>query len=242
MSAIKLLVFDAVRTLGVTTGVRMHEFVQRLSPLPAADVDEACRTFAHRTPMPDGEAMESFCEEACVDPADLPPHWFTGTVPDLPQDHPHWSGFAGYDYAPSAVADMIEMTGGAPAVVLSNIPSTTGPMQLAALHRQFPMLDAVYASYDLGKRKPDRRLWERIAADYGVETHQLMHFGDLWKCDVLGATRAGAHAVFLAGTRPEPNPPEDRARLNPRARVFVADTLHEARACVREMTRGGPTA
>lgn len=239
MSTIKLLVFDAVRTLGVTVGVRMHEFVQRLSPLPADDVAEACRTFTHRTPMPCADAMESFCEAVCVGPAELPPHWFTGDIPDLPEDHPHWSGFAAYDYAPAAVADMIQTTG-ARAVVLSNIPSTTGPAQMLALKRQFPMIEVVYTSYGMAMRKPDRRLWKRIAADFGVATHEMMHFGDLWKCDVQGATRAGTHAVFLTGTRPEPNLPGDRNRLNPDAALFVAETLHDARICVREMTSGGP--
>ncbi|HEY3482959.1 MAG TPA: hypothetical protein VGL02_29105, partial [Streptomyces sp.] len=159
---IELLVFDAGRTLGEFSGCRTHRYVAERSPLALSVIAEECRRFLHTNPLPDREVLEGFCHAVHVDVDVLPPHWVTGEVPQAP--HEHASGFEPYPGAADAVNRMIEITG-APAVVLSNLPATTGPSQMAALRERFPMIQATYTSYGLRRRKPDVRLWQDIGDD-----------------------------------------------------------------------------
>jgi HAD superfamily hydrolase (TIGR01509 family) len=49
----------------------------------------------------------------------------------------------------------------------------------------------------LGFEKPDRRIFDHVARGLGVETSDLVHVGDAWEADVLGALAVGARALWI---------------------------------------------
>ncbi len=50
----------------------------------------------------------------------------------------------------------------------------------------------------IGIDKPDRRIFEHAASRLGVPLSELLHVGDAWEADVLGARAAGAEAVWFS--------------------------------------------
>jgi HAD superfamily hydrolase (TIGR01549 family) len=57
--------------------------------------------------------------------------------------------------------------------------------------------DAVHLSCDTGLMKPDRRAFETIARELGIEPPGLVMVGDNWKDDVAGARAAGLSAILI---------------------------------------------
>lgn len=219
---IKLLVFDAGHTLGRFSGPGT-ELLTQLSPFPWSVLKEASRRFFHTNPVPTRELVENFCEAVHIDPARFPASWDGGA-------------FTPFPYAADAVTELVEATGAA-AVVLSNIPCTTGPARMRSLTSHFPMIDRVYTSYELGARKPDRRLWWSIAANHGVEPGEILHIGDEWISDVWGSVHAGCRAVFLAGTRSDNAAPPDEEWPS-RDRVAIGQDLTDVLGAALGMDGG----
>lgn len=54
----------------------------------------------------------------------------------------------------------------------------------------------------LGFEKPDRRIFEHAAKALGVAPEALVHVGDAWEADVVGALAVGAQAVYFAPEAP----------------------------------------
>jgi putative hydrolase of the HAD superfamily len=52
----------------------------------------------------------------------------------------------------------------------------------------------------LGIDKPDPRIFQHAAGLLGVSLDELVHVGDAWEADVLGARAAGAEAVWFSPT------------------------------------------
>jgi HAD superfamily hydrolase (TIGR01509 family) len=52
----------------------------------------------------------------------------------------------------------------------------------------------------LGIDKPDPRIFQHAAGLLGVPLNELVHVGDAWEADVLGARAAGAEAVWFSPT------------------------------------------
>jgi len=50
----------------------------------------------------------------------------------------------------------------------------------------------------LGFEKPGARIFEYTADELGVSVSETLHVGDAWEADVIGATAAGARAVWFA--------------------------------------------
>jgi putative hydrolase of the HAD superfamily len=58
---------------------------------------------------------------------------------------------------------------------------------------------AVADSGALGVTKPDPRIFEWTAAQLGVAPAEIVHVGDSWPADVLGARGAGFSAIWFRG-------------------------------------------
>jgi putative hydrolase of the HAD superfamily len=56
---------------------------------------------------------------------------------------------------------------------------------------------AVADSGLLGFEKPDRRIFDHAAAQLGVASASLVHVGDVWDADVVGALKVGARAIWF---------------------------------------------
>lgn len=72
--------------------------------------------------------------------------------------------------------------------------------RLAELLTEIGMADRFVAIADsgrLGIDKPDRRIFEWAAARLGVAPAALVHVGDSWAADVVGARAAGARAIWF---------------------------------------------
>jgi HAD superfamily hydrolase (TIGR01509 family) len=52
----------------------------------------------------------------------------------------------------------------------------------------------------LGIDKPDPRIFQHTAGLLGVSLSELLHVGDAWEADVMGARAAGAEAVWFSPT------------------------------------------
>jgi FMN phosphatase YigB (HAD superfamily) len=119
----------------------------------------------------------------------------------------------------------------APVVTLSNVScldSDRRPLQ-ALLDSD---LKAHHPSCELGYSKPDSRAFESIAALHSISLPMLIHIGDHWECDTLGALSAGAQAVWISGGRDVPH----HDPHNYLGRLSVVDDLSEAAERMRTLT------
>ncbi len=60
-----------------------------------------------------------------------------------------------------------------------------------------PHMEFVVASAAVGVEKPDRRIFDLALARAGVPAHRVVHVGDDYEADVLGAQGAGIDAIHL---------------------------------------------
>ncbi len=74
----------------------------------------------------------------------------------------------------------------------------------------------------LGIEKPDARIFDWTAERLGTDSSQLVHVGDAWEADVVGALGAGARAIWFA-------PNERRSLPNG---VIAAENATEVRAAL----------
>ena len=81
--------------------------------------------------------------------------------------------------------------------------------------------DVVIDSGKFDFEKPDRRMFELCASALGGAVEELIHIGDAWEADVVGALEAGARAIWFANGEPRVLPPRVRACGN------AAEVRHE---------------
>jgi putative hydrolase of the HAD superfamily len=60
-----------------------------------------------------------------------------------------------------------------------------------------PLLAATFVSQRIGAIKPQRRIFDVAASDLGVPPSEILHVGDDWAADVVGARAAGWRAAYL---------------------------------------------
>jgi HAD superfamily hydrolase (TIGR01509 family) len=80
-------------------------------------------------------------------------------------------------------------------VVVSNSDGSVERGLAAVGLRQY--LDAVIDSHHVGFEKPDPRIFEVALARSGALPERVVHVGDLYAADVVGARAAGLHALLL---------------------------------------------
>ncbi len=72
--------------------------------------------------------------------------------------------------------------------------------------------DYVIFSYEEGCRKPDLKIFEKITSKSGVSADKILHIGDKYKNDYLGATNAGMKAFLLS---------RDKNKMIPEGTYFI---------------------
>jgi FMN phosphatase YigB (HAD superfamily) len=187
----ELIVVDIGSTLGTFTGPSVKDVLIDLCPwghLNPAQVQYRVQSILHVSPELTEEVIQRVCDALLIDRADWPSPWPPG-------------GFRSYPGIGSIVAALAQV---APVVALSNL-SVTGVDRIAAVERHLGRhLSAIYTSYGLGGRKPERWLWRHIAQLHDTTPERVVHCGDRWIEDVLGAADAGAHAVWIPSTLDAP--------------------------------------
>ena len=64
-----------------------------------------------------------------------------------------------------------------------------------------------------GVNKPDPRIFLKALATANVKSGEVLHVGDLWGCDVMGAKRAGIPAVWLGNDFVTPELEDETYRI-----------------------------
>jgi FMN phosphatase YigB (HAD superfamily) len=80
-----------------------------------------------------------------------------------------------------------------------------------------------YPSCRIGYAKPDPAVWHHVAHACRFSTEHMVHMGDDWICDVVGARSAGVTAIWVSNGRHAPEP----ERLNDPG-ILVATDLAAA--------------
>ncbi|QIZ37035.1 HAD family hydrolase [Saccharopolyspora sp. ASAGF58] len=62
-----------------------------------------------------------------------------------------------------------------------------------------------FPSCRLGHSKPDPQAFHAVAHHFGVTPERMIHIGDDWACDIVGAVEAGATAIWISGGRSMPH-------------------------------------
>lgn len=132
---------------------------------------------------------------------------------------------------PGAIAALRSMSRHATVVTLSNVScleAATGRLR-ALLH---PWVTDEFPSCRLGYAKPDPAAFHCVADACRTSPAHMVHIGDDWDCDVVGARAAGVTAIWVSKGRPVPEP----ERLNDGG-VLVAVDLAAASRCVTELAQ-----
>lgn len=93
------------------------------------------------------------------------------------------------------VVPTLDSLGNVRAGIISNWDSSLHTvLKNLGIHDRF---DFVIASLEFGVEKPDRRIFEEAVRRSGVSPSQLLHVGDSYEDDYLGATDAGLQSLHL---------------------------------------------
>jgi putative hydrolase of the HAD superfamily len=93
-------------------------------------------------------------------------------------------------------------------------------------------LDAAVFSNEIGRRKPDKRIFLTAARELGVEVGSIVHIGDHPEADVWGAKQVGMRAILLDYEIPEGfkrNPSSLAALSRAMIRVRKSEIVPDAR-------------
>lgn len=69
-------------------------------------------------------------------------------------------------------------------------------------NRLIDVFDSLVFSDEAGRAKPHIEVFESTAKSLGVEPAEIVHVGDLERTDIIGARRAGFHAIRFTGITP----------------------------------------
>lgn len=111
--------------------------------------------------------------------------------------------------------------------VITNYPYAPGSRRVLEAKGLSGFFSSVVISADWGFIKPHPLLFRRAAAELGVAPEEMVHVGDDWEADVIGATRAGAGSVLFTGYREEPDPFRGDPAGRPLAIVERLEDLEE---------------
>jgi FMN phosphatase YigB (HAD superfamily) len=90
--------------------------------------------------------------------------------------------------------------------VITNYPYAPGTRRVLQAKGLSSLFTAVIISADWQFIKPHPLLFRQAARELQVPIGDLVHVGDDWEADVIGATSAGAQAVYFTGLREDPDP------------------------------------
>jgi FMN phosphatase YigB (HAD superfamily) len=188
IGGIDLISVDVGGTLGFAEGPGVATRLIEASPLSADQVRRVMRERLHTKPAITVELIDDICNALCIPPDPAP---FTAPPPELIL----------YPWTLPALADLAAL---APVVTLSNVTCVDADSDRLAA-RLMPHVTGHYPSCRTGFAKPDPNAFHAVARQHGARLSQMVHIGDDWVCDVLGAVNAGAHAVWISRGQPVPD-------------------------------------
>jgi len=203
---IGLISVDVGGTLGVAEGPGLAMRLIEASPLPAPQAREVMRGRLHTQPAISPAVVHDICGALGI-PVDPAP--FQGPAAPL-------------TLFPGVLLALRELAELAPVVTLSNV--TCVDVDTDRMTAQLaPYVSGHFPSCRIGFAKPDPAAFHTVAAHYQMEPARMLHIGDDWVCDVVGAIGAGVRAVWISRGRPVPD-----ETVIQQHDVLVADDLTDA--------------
>jgi FMN phosphatase YigB (HAD superfamily) len=210
---VQLVSVDVGGTLGTADGPGLTMRLIEASPLPAQQAREIMRGRLHTRPAITADVIDEVCAALGIaaDPA------------------PFTAAPAPLTLFPHTLQALRELAALAPVVTLSNVTCVDADTDRLATQLA-PYVAGHFPSCQTGYAKPDANAFHTVASHYGTVPARMVHIGDDWTCDVLGAVNAGSRAVWISRGWPVP----DESVL--RRGVLVADDLPAAARLLTQPT------
>lgn len=210
-----LISVDVGGTLGHVEGPSLAAILAAASPLDPHDARRVVRHTLHAAAEITDTVRDEICSALKISPSSFPTPVSASPL----------------GLFPDTVDTLRQLNDYGIVITLSNV--TCVEADTEELRRLFaPWVAAHFPSYRLGYAKPDPRAFRTVAAHYRIDVRHLVHIGDDWECDILGATAVGATAIWISGGRPVP---EDQPRAG--SRVLVAEDLCQITQHIRTLAR-----
>lgn len=185
---IELISLDIGGTLGSAQGPGLTQRLVKRSPLEPRTATAVIRQLVITYQTLTDEAVAEVCDALRI-PVD--PELFFQPAPP----------FSLYNGALDALHELAKL---APLVTLSNVSCVD--VEDPDLHEALSgLVEEQFPSCRIGYAKPDVRAFRAVAATRQVPLKRIIHIGDDWSCDVLGALDAGCRAVWISHGRPVPD-------------------------------------
>lgn len=195
----KLISLDVGGTLGDAKGQTITNILSSLSRLPKSDIRSILRNTLHIAP----EITEGLIQRVCM---------LLGIEPTL---FPRSYTAPGFQLYPQTLSSIKSLRKCAPLITLSNV--SCFDFKIETLQEILgDYISRQYPSCILGYAKPDQRAFESVVKQHQISIKSLIHIGDNWECDIIGAISAGARAIWIAGEQAaldKPNIQKDRLTI-----------------------------
>ncbi|MFI6575390.1 HAD family hydrolase [Nocardiopsis sp. NPDC050513] len=189
-SAPLLISVDVGGTLGTVQGQGLSSSLVQASPLPPRRARAIMRDLLHTSPIITDELVATVCAALHV------------PVSDFPRDLPA----VPLTLFPGTLEALQALSRVATVVTLSNVTCQEADTErLRTLLA--PWVSGFYPSSRIGYAKPDRRAFLTVSREHGVSPQHMLHIGDDWECDVLGAHSASISAIWISRGRTAPSSP-----------------------------------
>jgi FMN phosphatase YigB (HAD superfamily) len=220
MSRPELLVsVDVGGTLGTADGPGLTMQLVKASPLPPERTRAILRSSLHTRPALTDTLVSEVCEAIQV------------PTETFPRDEPP----APFSLFPGTIEALHRISSVATVVTLSNVTCADADTDgLRALLS--PWVNDFFPSCSIGYTKPDPRAFRTVTDHFGRRSDGLIHIGDDWTCDILGAVEAGARAVWISHGR---QVPDDSLLVD--HGVLVADDLAAAASHIQHLSARSAT-
>lgn len=183
-----LVSIDVGGTLGHADAPSLTVVLAEASPL---DPHEARRIMRHRLHT-QPSITESVVAEICAE-LRIPTAAFPRTIKASP-----------LILVPGALDALRAMSEHAILVTLSNVTcEEAGAEQLRELLA--PWVSDHFPSCRIGFAKPDPAAFVFVAHACGTKPSDMVHIGDDWECDIVGAVSVGATPIWISKGRPVPD-------------------------------------
>lgn len=214
-----LVSVDVGGTLGTATGPGLTMWLVEASPLPPARTRAILRSSLHTRPAMTDSLVSEVCEAIQV-----PTEAFPRDMPPAP-----------FDLIPGTINALRRISAVATVVTLSNVTcvdaDTDGLRTLLS-----PWVSDFFPSCRIGRTKPDPRAFHIVTDHFDMRPDGLIHIGDDWACDIVGAIEAGAKAVWISRGRQIP----DESLLVDHG-VLVADDFAAAASHIQHLSARSAT-
>jgi FMN phosphatase YigB (HAD superfamily) len=119
---------------------------------------------------------------------------------------------------------------GVPIIMITNTARRASTWRGFLTEQQGVPFEQIIASCEVGSAKPDGAIFEIAARRLGMPADEILHVGDRWELDVVGAQRAGFGAALYRGLwprYPDRMYPETDSQTIAESGVLCIDRLEE---------------